>query len=67
MVTNKVLIISYILLVLITFDNGLELTGDIHYWQTEADNVYYPYFVQQNYDAGYIINNDGEILGDGWW
>ena len=45
------------------FDNGIELTGDIHYWQTEADNVYYPYFVQQNYDAGYIINNDGEILG----
>ena len=30
------------------FDNGIELTGDIHYWQTEADNVYYPYFVQQN-------------------
>jgi hypothetical protein len=45
------------------FENGLELTADIHYWETEADNVYYPYFVQQNYDAGYIINNDGEILG----
>ena len=45
------------------FDNGMEFTADVHYWETEADNVYYPYFVQQNYDAGYIINNDGEILG----
>ena len=45
------------------FDNGMELTADVHYWETEADNVYYPYFVQQSYDAGYIINNAGEILG----
>jgi hypothetical protein len=45
------------------FDNGMEFTADVHYWETEADNVYYPYFVQQAYDAGYIINNAGEILG----
>ena len=45
------------------FDNGMEFTADLHYWETEADNVYYPYFVQQSYDAGYIINDSGEILG----
>ena len=32
-----------------TFDNGVEINADIHYWETEANNVYYPYFVQQNY------------------
>ncbi|MFL2710213.1 MAG: hypothetical protein ACJ0FM_03990 [Gammaproteobacteria bacterium] len=26
------------------FDNGMEFTADLHYWETEADNVYYPYF-----------------------
>ena len=45
------------------FDNGMEFSADLHYWESEADNVYYPYFVQQSYDAGYIINNAGEILG----
>ena len=42
----------------------LRINADVHYWETEADNVYYPYFVQQSYDAGYIINNDGELLYD---
>ena len=43
-------------------DNGIEITADIQYWQEEADNVYYPYFVQQSYDAVVITNDAGDLL-----
>jgi iron complex outermembrane receptor protein len=46
-----------------TLENGIQLNADVHYWESEAENVYFPYFVQQAYDAPYIINNNGEILG----
>ena len=48
-----------------TLDNGIELTADLHYWETEANNVYYPYFVQQNYYADVVVGDDGELLYDG--
>jgi len=44
------------------FENGIELTGDLHYFEEEADNVYYPYFVQQQYAATQITNNNGDDL-----
>ena len=43
-------------------DNGIEITADIQYWEEEADNVYFPYFVQQSYDAPIIVNDAGDIL-----
>jgi iron complex outermembrane receptor protein len=43
-------------------DNGIEITADIQYWQEEADNVYFPYFVQQSYDAVVITNDAGDLL-----
>ena len=50
-----------------TLDNGIQLNADIHYWETEADNVYYPYFVQQSYYADVAVADDGTLLygGDG--
>ena len=45
-----------------TFDNGVEINADIHYWETEANNVYYPYFVQQSYYSGVVVGDDGELL-----
>ena len=47
------------------FDNGIELNADVHYWQTELDNVYYPYFVQQSYYSGVVVGNDGQLISDG--
>ena len=43
-------------------DNGIEITADIQYWEEEADNVYFPYFVQQSYDAAVIVNDAGDVL-----
>ena len=47
------------------FDNGIELTADIHYWQTEVDSVSRPYFVIQNYYSGVAVDNEGNLLADG--
>ena len=43
-------------------DNGIEIVADIQYWEEEADNVYFPYFVQQSYDAPIIVNDAGDVL-----
>ncbi|MEL1233173.1 MAG: TonB-dependent receptor, partial [Candidatus Neomarinimicrobiota bacterium] len=43
-------------------DNGIEITADMQYWEEKADNVYYPYFVQQSYDAAVIVNDAGDVL-----
>ena len=48
-----------------TLDNGIQLNADIHYWDTELKNDYYPYFVQANYYSSYVIGNDGQIISDG--
>jgi len=48
-----------------TLDNGIELSADVHYWETEADNVYYPYFVQQSYYSSVAVADDGTLLYDG--
>ena len=34
-----------------TLENGIQLNADVHYWESEAENVYFPYFVQQAYDS----------------
>ena len=48
-----------------TLENGIEINADVHYWETEANNVYYPYFVQQSYYAPAVIGNDGVVIADG--
>jgi iron complex outermembrane receptor protein len=48
-----------------TLDNGIQLNADIHYWDTELKNDYYPYFVQASYYSSYVIGNDGQIISDG--
>jgi outer membrane receptor protein involved in Fe transport len=48
------------------FDNGVELTADIHYWDTEVDSVSRPKFVIQNfYATGGVVGEDGTLLADG--
>mgnify|MGYP001596656534 FL=1 len=49
-----------------TLDNGIQLNADIHYWDTELKNDYYPYFVQASYYSSYVIGNDGQIISDGF-
>ncbi|MDA9041191.1 TonB-dependent receptor [Gammaproteobacteria bacterium] len=49
-----------------TLDNGIQLNADIHYWDTELKNDYYPYFVQASYYSSAVIGNDGQIISDGF-
>lgn len=49
-----------------TLDNGIQLNADIHYWDTELKNDYYPYFVQASYYSSAVIGNDGQIISDGY-
>jgi len=45
-----------------TLDNGIQLNADVHYWDTELKNDYYPYFVQVQYDGVAAFTNDGGII-----
>ena len=49
-----------------TLENGIQLNADVHYWDTELKNDYYPYFVQASYYSSYVIGNDGQIISDGF-
>lgn len=48
-----------------TLENGIQLNADVHYWDTELKNDYYPYFVQASYYASAVVGNDGVIIADG--
>jgi len=54
-----------------TLENGIQLNADVHYWDTELKNDYYPYFVQHSHtmeeqlctdDGGIIAYSDGKLL-----
>ncbi|MDB2503920.1 TonB-dependent receptor [Gammaproteobacteria bacterium] len=45
-----------------TLENGIQLNADVHYWDTELKNDYYPYFVQAQYDGRYALTDDGGII-----
>ena len=48
------------------FDNGVQITADVHYWETEVDSVSRPKFVIQNYYAtGGVVLEDGTLAADG--
>jgi hypothetical protein len=45
-----------------TLENGIQLNADVHYWDTELKNDYYPYFVQASYDGRAAFTDDGGII-----
>ena len=45
-----------------TLENGIQLNADVHYWDTELKNDYYPYFVQTSYDGRAAFTDDGGII-----
>ena len=45
-----------------TLENGIQLNADVHYWDTELKNDYYPYFVQAAYDGRAAFTDDGGII-----